>query len=211
LVAAFVLVLAPLFVYSQRYFDRPFVSSSGAVIWLGAVQGLGRADLDAVEADELAAVNAEVAAFDRIGDRVDQAYAWVALNASLGMHGLRFIAHDVAGYLARTPLRAFVLWAGDMPVPVEASRSLDPGLRVAIEAIELAIVLFALVGALALARRRTDAALLPLVVILYVTVALAPLGTQPRYSLAAKPLVLTAAVAGVAMVLGRRGGRLALR
>lgn len=211
LIATFVLVLTPLFVYSERYFGTPFMSSSGAVIWVGAVQGVGRADLDTFEANELATVNAEVATFDRINDRVDQAYAWVVLNASLGVHGLRFIAHDAVGYVARTPLRIFTLWAGDMPVPVDVSRSLDPEVRVAVGATELAILLFALIGTVVLARRRTDAGLLPLVVILYVTLVLAPLGTQPRYSLAAKPLVLTAAVAGFVMVLDRRRARVVAR
>src|SRR5262249_16304158 len=113
LLATFALVIAPLLVYSQTYFGRPFASSSGSAVWLGAVQGVGRADLDPFAAGELAAVNDEVAAFDRITDKVDQAYAWIALNVSLGNHGTRFILHDVGGYLLRTPLRAVVLWAGD--------------------------------------------------------------------------------------------------
>lgn len=203
LLAAFALVVAPLFVYAQRSFGRPFLSSSGAEVWLGAVQGQDGATLDRFEADELAAVKAEVAAFDRITDRVEQAYAWIDLDASLRAHGLRWIAHDVAGYVARTPLREVVLWAGDVPIPVDAARSLGQAGRVAFGAVGVVIMLFGLAGAVVLARRRTDAALLPVVVILYLGVALAPLGTQPRYSLGAKPLVLTAGVAAVAALVAR--------
>lgn len=208
--AVFVLVLAPLLFYSARYFGRPFASSSGSAVWLGAVQGVGPADLDAFEAAELATVKAEVAAFDQVTDRVDQAFAWIDLNVKLGEHGARFIAHDPLGYLARAPVRALVLWAGDLPVPVDALRGLDPGIRVASGALQLSLLLFALVGAVALARRREDAALLPLVVILYVSAVAIPLGTEARYALAAKPFVLIAGVHGVALLLHRRRMRAAV-
>jgi 4-amino-4-deoxy-L-arabinose transferase-like glycosyltransferase len=195
LAAAFLLVVAPLFLYSQRYLHQPFVSGGGATLWIGAVQFADGSRLDDFEAAEVTAVNAEVASFDRITDRAEQADAWVPLNASLGSHGLRFIQHDVAGYLSRAPFRAILLWAGDVPVPVDAERSLDPAIRFALITIELALIFVALLGAVVLARRRDDAALLPLAVMLYLTVLLVPLGTVPRYSLAAKPLVLIAVVA----------------
>jgi 4-amino-4-deoxy-L-arabinose transferase-like glycosyltransferase len=204
---AFALTLAPLLVYSQRYFGRPFASSSGSAVWLGAVQGVGPADLDPFEAAELAQVDRDVAAFDRITDKVEQAYAWIALNGSLGEHGARFIAHDLAGYLARTPLRAVVLWAGDLPLTVDATRTADPSVRVLVGSIEIALFVFGVIGAIALARRRDDGALLPLAIILYVSAVAIPLGTEPRYSLAAKPFVLIAAASGVAMLLARRSAR----
>jgi len=202
--AAFALVLAPLFIYSARYFGRPFASSSGSAVWLGAVQGVGPSDLDAFEADELAATNAEVKAFDQVTDRVDQAYAWIDLNAKLGAHGARFIAHDPIGYLARTPLRALVLWAGDLPVPVDDLPTLDPAVRMLAHVTQVTLMLFGIIGAIVLARRRDDASLLPLLVILYVSAVAIPLGTEARYSLAAKPLVLLAATVGVASILRRR-------
>ena len=198
---AFVLVLTPLLLYSQRYFGRPFASSSGSAVWLGAVQGMGLADLDAFEAQELAAVRADVKAFDQITDRVDQAYAWIALNASLGDHGARFIAHDPLGYLARTPLRAQILWAGDLPVPIDRLPTLDPTVRISAYSLQLALFLFAIIGAVMLARRRNDASLLPLLVIVYVSAVALPLGTEARYALAAKPFVLLAATAGLARIL----------
>jgi 4-amino-4-deoxy-L-arabinose transferase-like glycosyltransferase len=206
----FALVLSPLVIYSARYFGRPFASSSGSAVWLGAVQGMGQADLDGFEAAELDAVKAEVARFDAITDRVEQAYAWTQLNESLGAHGARFIAHDPLGYLARTPTRALVLWVADLPIPVDVAQGLDPGVRVIVEAADLALFLFALIGAIVLARRREDAALLPLVVVLYVCIVALPLGTEARYSLPAKPFVIVAAVAGVlAVVRGRASARAA--
>ena len=208
--AVFLLVLAPLLFYSARYFGRPFASSSGSAVWLGAVQGMGKSDLDTFEAEELAAVKADVAAFDQITDRVDQAYAWIDLNASLGEHGARFIAHDPFGYLARTPVRALVLWAGDLPIPVDAVAGLDPSVRFASGVLQLSLLLFAFVGAIALARRREDAALLPLVVILYISAVAIPLGTEARYALAAKPFVLIAAVHGVALLRRWRPARAAV-
>ena len=200
----FAIVLAPLMLYSARHFGRPFASSSGSAVWLGAVQGVGMADLDEFEAAELAAVKSEVAAFDQITDRVDQAYAWTVLNEQLGVHGTRFIAHDPLGYLVRTPVRALVLWAGDLPVPVDTMPSLDASVRVLAGAVQIALFLFALVGAIALARRRDDASLLPLVIILYVSAVALLLGTEARYALPAKPFVLIAACSGVALLVGRR-------
>ncbi len=202
--AVFLLVLAPLLFYSARYFGRPFASSSGSAVWLGAVQGVHPADVDTFEADELVAVKAEVAAFDKITDRVDQAYAWIDLNAKLGEHGSRFIAHDPLGYVARTPFRALVLWAGDLPVPVDAVPSLDPAVRVGASTLQLTLLFFALVGGVVLARRRDTGSMLPLLVILYVSAVAVPLGTEARYALAAKPFVLIAAVPGLAFILRRR-------
>src|SRR5207302_362796 len=141
---------------------------------------------------------------------VEQAYAWIALNASLGEHGTRFIEHDVAGYLGRTPLRAIVLWAGDLPIPVDAARALDPAVRVGLSAAQIALFVLAVVGAVRLARRRQDAALLPLIVIVYVSAVAIPLGTEARYALAAKPFVIVGAVAYIAMLLDRRRARAAL-
>lgn len=203
---AFGVVLAPLLLYSAQHFGRPFASSSGSAVWLGAVQGMSRADLDDFESAELAVVKAEVAAFDQITDRVDQAYAWIRLNESLGVHGSRFIAHDPLGYLGRTPLRAVVLWAGDLPVPVDTVPSVGPVVRVGSGALQIALFTVALAGAIRLARRRTDASLLPLAVILYVCVVAIPLGTEARYSLPAKPFAVIAAVYWAALVLRRRRG-----
>jgi 4-amino-4-deoxy-L-arabinose transferase-like glycosyltransferase len=200
----FAIVLAPLMLYSARYFGRPFASSSGSAVWLGAVQGVGKGDLDEFEAAELAAVNREVAAFDTVTDRVDQAHAWILLNEQLGLHGYRFIAHDPLGYVARTPVRALVLWAGDLPVPVDWVPGLDPSVRVLAGAIQLAVFVFGIIGAIALARRREDAALLPLVIILYVSAVALPLGTEARYALPAKPFVFIAAVCGLAFLARRR-------
>ena len=197
-------MLTPLFAYSAAYFGRPFASSSGSAVWLGAVQGLAESDLDDFERGELLAVRADVAVFDGVGDRVAQADAWVHLNEQLGFHGQRMIAHDPAGYLARTPLRTAILWAGDLPLPSELIPSLPSAARAAIAAAEVALFSFALIGAVALARRRLDAALLPAAVILYVSVVAIPLGTEARYALAAKPLVIVAAVAGLGALWQRR-------
>lgn len=197
---AFAITLAPLLIYSNTYFGRPFASSSGSAVWLGAVQGLSESTADDFERAEVAVVRQEVSAFDAVSDRVAQADAWIRLNVQLEEHGQRVIAHDPLGYLARTPVRAFVLWASDVPLPVDAANALPSSIAAAIDGVELALLFFGIVGAIALARRRSDAALLPLAVIVYVSVLSIPLGTEARYALAAKPFVLLAAVASLSVL-----------
>jgi 4-amino-4-deoxy-L-arabinose transferase-like glycosyltransferase len=194
---AFALVVVPLFVYSATHFGRPFASSSGSAVWLGAMQGITEENIDPFTRVELEAVRAEARKFDAITDRVAQADAWIGFNAVLAYHGTRVIAHDPLGYVARTPLRAVILWAGDLPVPSELVPSMPVLVRAAIGTVQLVLFLLGVIGAIALARRRSDAALLPLAVILYVSAVGVPLGTEARYALAAKPLLLIAAVAGV--------------
>ena len=206
LLVAFVLVVAPLFLYSATYFGRPFASSSGSAVWLGAMQGITEENIDAFTRVELEAVRAEVRKFDAITDRVAQADAWVAFNAELGAHGTRVIAHDPLGYLGRTPLRAVILWAGDLPVPSELIPAMPVVVRAGLGTLQLVLFLLGAIGAIVLARRRTDAALLPLAVLLYVSAVGVPLGTEARYALAAKPLLLMAAVAGVSALRRPRAG-----
>jgi 4-amino-4-deoxy-L-arabinose transferase-like glycosyltransferase len=204
-VVAFALVVAPLFAYSSQHFGRLFASSSGSAVWLGAMQGITEENIDAFTRGELEAVRTEVRRFDAITDRVAQADAWIAFNAVLADHGTRVIAHDPLGYLARTPLRAVILWAGDLPVPTDMVPAMPVAVRAGLGAVQLVLCLLGLIGAIALARHRTDGALLPLAVILYVSAVGVPLGTEARYALAAKPLLLIAAVAGVSALRRRRG------
>jgi 4-amino-4-deoxy-L-arabinose transferase-like glycosyltransferase len=206
LVMVFALVVAPLFTYSAQHFGRPFASSSGSAVWLGAMQGVTEENIDAFTRGELEEVRAALREFDAITDRVAQADAWIALNAELGSHGTRVIAHDPLGYLARTPLRAVILWAGDLPVSSELVPAMPVIVRAGLGTLQLVIFLLGLIGAIALARRRTDAALLPLAVILYVSAVGVPLGTEARYALAAKPLLLIAAVAGLNALRRPRAG-----
>jgi hypothetical protein len=157
---------------------------------------MNAAQLDPFERAEFDAARAALNEFDAITDRVAQSRAWVSLNETLGEHASRLIAHDPVGYVARAPLRAFVLWATDLPIPSDSARSLPALARAAISSAELVLVILGVVGAVVLALRRSDASLLPLAVIVYVSALGLPFGTEARYALAAKPLLIIAAVAG---------------
>jgi len=91
-------------------------------------------------------------------------------------------------------------------VPADLIPTLPVVVRAGLGTIQLVLFLLGAIGAIVLARRRTDAALLPLAVILYVSAVGVPLGTEARYALAAKPLLLIAAVAGVSALRRPRAG-----
>ena len=227
-----VLVLVPFNVYSLTYFGGPFASSSGTGLWWGYFQGRGgdpanvqqfreqsiagapderieasgaSIGLDPIESREAAGAFRETAAFDVITDRTAQAYAWIDLNRSLTRRALVLIGHDPAGYVLRgLTTRTIELWAGELPIRIDDFRSLSPLPSALSAAAQLVLFATGAAGAVMLALRREREGLLVAATILCTWLVLIVFVTEPRYSLPARPALLTGAVYAVGL-LARRG------
>ena len=122
--------------------------------------------------------------------------------------GLENIKGDVGGFLRRRIVRGqFVLWAAEIPVRYTAIDGLPTWAIRAIWAPQLAICALAIVGLVALGRRRARAELLLLgAPLVYVAAVHFLLLTEARQSLPVKPLLLVLAVTG-AVVMRTGAGR----
>jgi len=188
--AATALVFLPYIAYSEASFGRPYAGNSGAVLWLGVLEGRDEASLDDVERAEVAAARVEIAALDA-ADRDAQPRAWLALDDSLGARARRLIAHDPLGWVARSFIRSAELWAGERPLKGGATGDVSAALG----AVQLVLFAAALAGAAVLVRRRELASVTAVLVIAYVWITALPFQTEARYALPAMPFALIAAVA----------------
>ena len=189
-VATTALVVLPYVAYSETSFGRPFAGNSGAVLWIGALQGRDEASLDDFERTEVAAARAEIAALDA-ADRQGQPRAWLALDDSLGARARRVIAHDPLGWVARSFLRSVELWGGERPLRGGATGDI----AAALGAVQLVLFAAALAGSAVLLRRRDQAGVAVVLVIAYVWLTAVPFQTEARYALPAMAFVFIAAVA----------------
>jgi 4-amino-4-deoxy-L-arabinose transferase-like glycosyltransferase len=189
-IAAAALVVLPYVAYSETSFGRPYAGNSGAVLWIGVLQGRDEASLDIVEREEVDAAREEIVALDA-ADRQLQPRAWLALDDSLGARARRLIAHDPVGWVARSFIRSVELWGGERPLRGGATGDI----AAALGAVQLVLFAAALAGAVVLVRRRDHASLVVPLVIAYVWLTALPFQTEARYALPAEVFVLIAALA----------------
>jgi 4-amino-4-deoxy-L-arabinose transferase-like glycosyltransferase len=119
--------------------------------------------------------------------------------------GLENSARDRGAHLRRRLARGlFVLWAADIPIRYSQINAVPTSVIRAIWLVQVALLVLAAAGLLALvrARRYADALILASPII-YVTAVHFPLLTEARQSLPAKPVVLLLAVVGAAALTGR--------
>ncbi|HYK98770.1 MAG TPA: glycosyltransferase family 39 protein [Candidatus Acidoferrales bacterium] len=190
-VVASAITFAPYVAYSELSFGRAVGGNSGTVMFLGYLQGRDASTFDDFERTQVTAARAQIEAFDAVADRTERALAWLTLDDSLGARARSLIAHDPVGWLARAVARSAVLWGGEQPVRGGASGDLAALLG----AVQLVLFAASLGGAIVLARRGDQAALLVGVVILYVWITALPFQTEARYALPAQAFALLAAVA----------------
>jgi len=227
------LVGVPFLGYSYAAFASPLTSTSGSVLWLGYLQGkthgvpadldrfkeaalasasddtivrLGAViSLDDVESREVAAAFRDVAIFDSAPDQRARIAAFVTLNESLEARAVRLIAHDPAGYLARTiSVRTPALFATDVPISVGDAPSMPPVVAVVLFAAELLLFVGALAGAAILLRKRTAAAAIVAGAFLYVWLLSVPFFAEGRYAIPARPFMAIAFAELVAYLRSRR-------
>lgn len=204
-IAVAAVTFVPYVAYSQAHFGRPLTGAGGAVLWLGAIQGLRESELDPRERAILAAARADDAAFDAITDRSAQALAWPRYDAALRRHALELIAHDPLEWVARgLTVRSIELWAGDVPARVAEIGGIPRGALITLASLQLALFLFGLIGVAALFRRGQDAGAVTLAIVIGIWLVSFPFGAEGRYVLPVRPFVAIAAVAGIS-ALARAG------
>jgi 4-amino-4-deoxy-L-arabinose transferase-like glycosyltransferase len=140
--------------------------------------------------------------WDTPQDPLERARARVLADQQYLAAALNNISQDPVGHIRRRLTRgAFVLWAADIPIR-HSDINQTPTLVIRlIWLVQVGLLVFALAGAVLLARRRqwTEAALLTLPLI-YVTAVHLPLLCEARQSLPVKPLVLALAAVGMLAV-----------
>jgi hypothetical protein len=138
-------------------------------------------------------------------DPMERASSRVVADREYLRAALAHIAADPAGHLVRRMTSGlFILWAGDIPIRYTDINDTPTALIRALWAAQTLLVGVAIVGLVALARsgQWLNAVLLALTFI-YVTGVHVPLLCEARQSLPVKPLLLIAAVAGVASLKHR--------
>lgn len=231
---AYAAILAPVMLGSAASFGSPSASSGGTSLWWGYFQGLGAtpdavarfddaalreapeaeivaagraAGLEPVEATEAAYVKRRIAAFDRIDDRLTQAYAWVDLNRDLATRALVLIRHDPWGWIARgLGVRSIELWAREAPFRIRDAMRAPFGAHLVLVTAQLALLALAIFGVIHAIRAGHRDMWLVAALLVYVWLVSLPFVTEPRYSLPAKPLLLLAAVIGLQRLAPRIAG-----
>ena len=123
--------------------------------------------------------------------------AHIAAERDYRALALRRISEDPLGFVWRRATHGvFILWASHVPLPYRMIDNLSPSWLSAIWVMQAAILVFALMGAVAMWRVQAVEALLLSLFVAYVAVVHFPLRPDPRWALPVMPVVLLFAVAG---------------
>jgi hypothetical protein len=123
--------------------------------------------------------------------------AHIAAERDYRALALRRISEDPLGFVWRRATHGvFILWASHVPLPYRMIDNLSPSWLRAIWVMQAAILVFALMGAVAMWRVQAVEALLLSLFVAYVAVVHFPLRPDPRWALPVMPVVLLFAVAG---------------
>ena len=137
-------------------------------------------------------------------DPYARAVARVEADQEYGRVAMENIRRDTPAHLVKRLARGlFILWAGEIPFRYSEINTLSPWIIRGCWAIQAAMFLVALYGAIALCRSgRLAEGLALLAPILYISAVHVPLLTEARQSLPAQPILLVLAVLGAARLTG---------
>jgi 4-amino-4-deoxy-L-arabinose transferase-like glycosyltransferase len=138
-------------------------------------------------------------------DPRERALKRIAADDEYWRIGLENIKRDRVGHLLRRlTVGTFVLWAAEIPIRYSHINSVRPFIIHGMWLVQAGVMALALIGLLFVARRRGALDAAPLAALIaYVTALHVPMLAEARYSLPAKPLVLTLAAIAVAELLHR--------
>lgn len=138
-------------------------------------------------------------------DPRERAVKRIAADEEYWRVGLANIARDrTAHILRRTTTGTFVLWAAEIPIRYSDINGVRPIIIRGIWLVQAGILGLALIGLVMLAHRRGVLVATPVAALLaYITAVHLPMLAEARYSLPAKPLVLSLAALALAELLHR--------